>query len=486
MGIPILKAKMGVARGLNQSVDENLLPLQYSPDCQNVDVSEGIISTAKGSTKLGAADPGTILRLLLFEAVGTGFYKIIGRQVSADPAVYKWFYFKTSTETWEEISLVDGGDSAVVRVSASTQACMCKIDSDDVLVVFDGTGDPIKIYKPSAFEEMEYELLGGTPPEGGLVTYHRERLWVAGVYGHYNTIYYSNAYDPEDWSTALETGTVDVETFDGDKIYALENIFDDVMIFKKNTIWRVQGDVPSEYYVEQIYSMEGTIYPNSICCDGNLCFFAGSDGIYQYDGIKTAPILTDEIKDLYAAMVQPYLLIQNNVLYVFDKGGTADKHIRYNAKLKTVEVIKIADVVDVAETEADPTPKIYYTDGNYVYYLDDTKLLFDATDIDMHWNTPESDFGHPNATKYLTGIYFQAWGTDSAGAAGGDIKMTISSNKKGVVKTKEKTVTMQATRKPYHLRTMIPGRSFKFKIENVDGSAINVTPPEFVFEIAED
>jgi hypothetical protein len=101
--------------------------------------------------------------------------------------------------------------------------------------------------------------------------------------------------------------------------------------------------------------------------------------------------------------------------------------------------------------------------------------------IDMYWETPESDMGYPKI-KFLTDMYFIGWGTKSDGTAGGQVKVFIYYNKNGTVKTKVKIITLPTTRKEYHIRPMVMGRIFKFRFENVEGSAIHIIPIDLDFE----
>ncbi len=499
MGIPILKVKMGIAKGLNQSVDENLLPLQFSPDCQNIDVSDGIISTRKGFVRhinsiVGLPEYYKIYKVMRFEDVNagvTGGYTLIGiYNISLDR--YEWYAYIGST--WMPITT----DGATLAMTANdpreARHVMYLISGDPVIILTANaaTNSIYKIYWSDADSAFRAAVLGGSIPINvNNICLHRERIWVSQEHG--NSVFYSNAYDPEDWSTAGETGELPVVTNDNDFIVGLSTIQDNPVIFKKYTIHGIAGDLPDEYSVEQLYSTKGTHSPKSICMDGNNCFYSCADGIYQFDGVEGNELITDAIKSIMAETSMTYdqqaVLIDNTLYFstVHDQ-----RIIKYDVKKRTIEVINLNNFAWNQYIFDMIAPGIYYNNvlllagDNYVYTPSSTAIKDDTANIVAYWNTPESDFGYPNAIKYLTGIYFQAWGTDSAGAAGGDIKITIYSNKKGVVKTKEKTVTMQATRKPYYLRTMIPGRTFKLKIENVDGSAFNVTPPEFVSEIAED
>lgn len=121
---------------------------------------------------------------------------------------------------------------------------------------------------------------------------------------------------------------------------------------------------------------------------------------------------------------------------------------------------------------ASPAPTPVYADENNI--------------IDAYWWTPETDFGVPNANKTLTDIYFYGWGTKADGTAGGQVKITAYYNRTGVLRTKEKVVTLATSRKPHHLGMNATGRIFKFKIENISGSAINISGLSFVFEVDKD
>jgi hypothetical protein len=486
MGIPVLKIPMGTAKGLYQGQDDNLMSLAYSPDCQNIDVSEGILATVKGSTRYNpsyvpVADY-TIKRLLPFTADVTG--EVIFGMDRTSPTAYKWY-----AHDGKEI-ITEAGASLTTINPNRAHSAMTKIGSTPYMILA-GDAHPVKIWWDAIYYGYRYAELGGSPPHVNCITTHRERVWMAKavtVSSNENILYYSNAFDPEDWSTAGETGEITIETLDGDFITNIANIFDDVVVFKNNSIWKIVGDTPSEYSVEKVYSMQGAIYPDSICTDGNLCFFVGIDGIYRYDGVNVTPVMTMDIKQIFDNVQGITCGIYRNKLYVFDRKTTSayiGKHIEYDIITRTINVIKAHDsVYDACVPEI--MRKRWYTDGTYLFYLDDTKITFHTVNIDAYWITPDTDFGYPNATKYLTNIYFNAWGTDNAGAAGGQIKITVYANKKGTVKTKEKTITLSTTRKPHDIRFMIPGRIFKFKIENVSGSAFSMTPPVFVFELAED
>jgi len=510
MAIPKMKIQMGRIRGLNQSLDDNLLNMSYSADCQNMDVSEGILSTRKGSSPLMGTDIdpefvdiGKIKTILKFSRTSQDVY-IVG---TISGITERW-YSRNSTG-WDLIT-TDGTTPATAIKPGDVRSIMCEISGEAVLIMVSPGAAPQKI---NILEDntMRMTALGGTPQIASDITFHRDRVWIVESNAASiptNTVHYSNAFDPEDWTTAGDTGEVKVMSGDNDYIIGIANLLDDVVIFKRNTMWKVIGDVPSEYQLQQIYAVQGTPHKESICTDGNYCFFAGTDGIYQYDGTTATPILTDEIKDIYAGIKNVKCLLNNSKLYIWDKyvSTSAGKHIIYDIAKKQIEVLYIPNVLD-----ANLTGDIVVYSSDYIIgytaltclfcKLDDTKTVLNAglTDssggipainleqtITAYWVTPETDFNMPNASKTLTDIYFIGWGTTSAGAAGGQVKITVYYNQNGTQKTKEKTVTLQTTRKVHDIQLNVSGRLFKFKIENVAGSAINLSDIEFINEVDED
>ena len=487
MAIPTMPIRPNEIKGLNQAYADQLMSLDYSPDCQNIDVSEGILSTRTGSNKLAvtALEGETIISVMVFRTEAGNGTVIIG--TDDGESGYKWYF--NDGGTWTEITTDPGGVSLTTLNPEYARSQMVKIADTEVMILVAVTGAPVKIWYDSDDSAFYYAALGGSPPsEARFITYHRERTWLAPDDTDLNTVYYSNAFDPEDWTTAGETGTITIESFDGDNIAGIYNIFDDVIVFKQNTIWRIVGDTPDDYAVEQVYGVQGLTEIKGVCQDGGYCFFTGEDGIYQYDGTNAYPILTDEIKDIYKGMTQAICLLVNNKLYVLDRRTVPSytgKSIIYDVRTKKIEVISMQEIYDAVSTEAGYNIRIYYTDGEYVYYLFYTKLTFADTDIDAYWYTPETDFGLPNATKTLTNIYINGYGTTSAGAAGGQLKVTIYYNENGTIKTKEKTITLQTTTKVHNISLSVTGRSFKFKFENVDGSAFHIMPT-WIYEVDKD
>ena len=491
MAIPILTVAPREMKGLNQAIDANLLDLSYSPDCQNIDVSEGILSVRGGSEKwpwISAAAPYPIRKIFQFAASALQI-TIIGTR---DGFTYRWYAWLSNA--WSQI-LFESTSTPLALIPEFTSGLGYPVSgAPNYLLLAPDEGMVRLIYTGGLIKAISVS----SAPYGDFLTLHRERIWIARMVS--STVYYSNAFNPTDWTTAGQTGEIKIETGDGDRIIGIANLLDDIIIFKQNTMWRVSGDIPSEYSLSQVYAEQGVKYPESICSDGSYCFFAGADGIYQYTGNDAVPVLTDAIKNWWKSLVAGSIpsrdikcTLNDGILHVWNIGSLNGKQISYDVRKKRITVIKAQTVYDsrnnavaVAIPSSTPVTYVVYTDGEYIYRLRKTDLKFGTANIEAYWITPETDLGSPNASKTLTDMYFTGWGSTNAGAAGGQVKITAYYNESGTQKNKEKTVTLQISRKLHNVQWNVTGRLFKFKIENVSGSIFNLSNLQFVFEVDRD
>ncbi len=477
MALKTLKVPFGEMKGLMQAVDDNLLSLSYSPDCQNIDVSEGILSTRKGSVVnyTYAGLPNGLIKRIFYVALNRVNVMIVAIWDSGTSS-YKWF--TRATSSWVEIQDISGNSLNFNPTLANY--IIAPISGSDCMIIVN-SGTPVKIMHNSSTGIYSYASLGGTPPNADYITWHRDRIWLAK--GNINTVYYSAAFNPEDWSTAGEAGNIIIESYDGDTIQNMANIFDDVLIFKRDSIKKILGDIPSEYAVTDVYAIQGLKTSQGLAFNGNSCFYAAYDGIYQYDGNTAQPILKDEIKDIYS---NQYCLMRLYGTELYICNTLISKIIVFDTIKKETRVIKVNSIEDITINKT--SDLLFYTNSASIYAFAKAITLLDGqTYIAAYWNTPETDLGHPNAEKTITDMYFNAWGTDSAGTGVGQVKITATyKGMNGVQKTKEKIVTLSTTRKQHDVRLGITGRLFKFKFENVNGSAINLSGITLVCELAED
>ena len=386
--IPIIPVKLGQVKGLMQAIDDELLNPAYSSDCQNIDVSDGIISTRQGSTLYVPALPAavtaeyTICKIMKFtnseHAAADTDYMIVGLKQTdgAGAPAYKWFAYYSQAAAaiaWNEITEDDYATETLRDIDPENCSWLMYILAGVPIIILTTDSKTKKIWIAEDGTDLYFvaDDLGGAPTSGEFITLHRERVWMANNSAAKNTAYWCHTYDPEDWSTAGEAGNHIFYTRDNDEIIQITNWLDDVIIIKTNTLWRVLGDANANYEFEQIYAVQGAVYGRSACSDGAYCFFAGEDGIYQYDGTSAYPILTNEIKTVYTEFTSPRGLVANNKLYMWDRQtitgatGYTGKCIVYDVVLKTISVYYIGTMYDCIVSDGE----VLFTNGANIYSL---------------------------------------------------------------------------------------------------------------------
>lgn len=122
-----------------------------------------------------------------------------------------------------------------------------------VVPVFCQARDLLTIWTSSNDTPLKWNMtgnvasLGGTPPAGRGMVFHANRGWAWGVNANASRLYYSSSTDIEDWSGA-DTGSIDIEPEDGDRIIGACSYKDILFVFKgpnKGSIHKILGTAPT-------------------------------------------------------------------------------------------------------------------------------------------------------------------------------------------------------------------------------------------------
>lgn len=269
--------------GLDQSGDENRLNPVFSPDAVNMDTAGGRLSVAAGYAKLSSAQlpgSGRIDHLCCLRTAGNDVpVAITSGKVYAlieDEWVLEYTYDNPASFNY---------DSAMVR-----------IDSTDYLVIADGLHQMIK------FDGESVSLFGSS--EGcsdvpcAYLTLYRGRLFAAGDRANPDRIYYSclpgSGRTVEDWgfvqaSPSVEGGHAEVGAVGGDPIVAIRALSNQLLIFKKNSLYRLIGDRPGNFTIEHIDADVPTTRHTAVTAFGDVMYFVTKYGLYCYNGVTARP-----------------------------------------------------------------------------------------------------------------------------------------------------------------------------------------------------
>lgn len=163
---------------------------------------------------------------------------------------------------------------------------------DDLLIIaMDGSD------VPKSWDGTIAQNLAGTPPNFAFTEVHKGRVWASGEDLNASTVYFSAAFDPEDW-TGVDSGFIQVDPDDGDRIMAIASHKGDLWIFKgphKGSIHRISGSAPTG---SDPFAL--TVFKRGVGAAGpNVIFQFGNDlGFLDFDGTIKSLESTDRFADV--------------------------------------------------------------------------------------------------------------------------------------------------------------------------------------------
>jgi hypothetical protein len=172
--------------------------------------------------------------------------------------------------------------------------------------------------------------LAGTPPASRCCCTHNNRMWLGSTTANPSRIYYSADLDPTDWTSA-DSGSIDIDPNDGDRVIGMVSAFGRLVIFKgpnHGSIHIISGTAPTgaDAYSHQVV-MRGipAITPRAIIPVGNDIWFVSNRGIYslanvQQYGDYAAALVTNGLQSFWRDTINRGQLTQAVGNYYSEKG----------------------------------------------------------------------------------------------------------------------------------------------------------------------
>lgn len=241
----------------------------------NIRLDEGgVVRRRGGWSKYVGTVVGTANNLI---GVTQGSWLVAGvitRYVVATDGV-KVFYWTGAA--WTDIT------GAVVNTAAST-SLISFLSFNNLLIGYGGTSTPWT-WDGSAGAIL---ALGGTPPIGNIGIVWQNRVLFAGVGTARTRVYYSAVGDPQTWGASAY---FDVPSpYDGDEITGLAILYGNLIVFKRHSIYIVQGDDPTTWIISKTNSAVGCVSPYSVIGVDNLIYFVSDKGLYAMNLSNTSQI----------------------------------------------------------------------------------------------------------------------------------------------------------------------------------------------------
>lgn len=394
--------------GLDQSVDENLVPQGYSPFAYNMDTEDGNLAVAKGFVKLiDSPVPGDeiISRLAAFNSSAGKIHIVL-----AGKTVYA-----CKDGDWVAIHTYDWTDKHIGFNTLETN-----INGAPVLLMADGIGQMLK-YDGEHITEFGSEDALSNRPVLHMASYF-SRLFCAGDTQHPNRLYYSklpgDGRTIEDWganeaSSSVEGGHIEIGSGAADAIIGLVSLSGELLILKERSLYRLLGNRPSNFVVELVESdMYRTVY-TSVVKHGDRVYFLTPSGLCLYDGVALrlmgdAKRIRNIMRDVNITSAKAART--RTKLYFAVRYGDADAIITYDLVNRTYMLRNGFSASDILGAE----DELYLiNDARYVYQFergDD----YDGQPISAYWRTPVTDLGQKALIKKLETLYIRGEGMPNA------------------------------------------------------------------------
>ena len=449
--------------GIDQSMGENGMSPAYSPDACNMDTSDGELSVAKGYTRhIAAPVPGSgpIRRMHLFHA-GDGDRVI----VLAGNELYACI-----NGEWGLIYTFTGG-----LLQGKVDFAEAGINGTDYLLIGSGEQAIVK------YDGSAVSLFGS--PEGlsdihvRYLAMYRNRLFSAGDPQNPNRLYWSklpgSGRTIEDWgeeesSVNVSGGHAEIGESAGDPIVGVAALSNQLMIFKKRSIYRLIGDKPSNFTVEKVDSDLETAAYTSLVTGGDMLYFMTKGGLCRFNGVTAAPMAdARRIKNtLLSASVEDTkgAIARSKLYFTIRENQNSDAIVEYDLLRRAYMLRRGFDAADIAAWDG----RLYLINSARYVYLFDEGTSYDGAPIEAKWRTPETDLFDKSGVKAMRSLCFRGRSQNRETALVAEVSVGGGKTRSRVLLPLEQSDVVEVPLKN-------EGRTFSLTLSNEAGGSFTLT-----------
>ena len=312
-----------------------------------------------------------------------------------------------------------------------------------------------------------------TPDKFGFLARYKERIFGSGSLANPDSIYYSQPFNPTAWNTVeqegvllpeLSGGRIDAPTWDGDRFIALVPYGTSLLAFKRETVFRLYGADPGEFYLRDQYGADGPIAEDTVAVEADAVYLLSGAGLSLYDGSAVRPLRRESLQGLWS---------HADLSRLTQAQGALCGH-RYYLSLpvsgggwQLIE-LDLSRGCFMAYEGPQPTAllalgeRLLYADGRYpgrLYALNQQSFAA-SDDFESRWVTPWSDGGSPGLSK----SHFRLSGTLSLQSSGAQAQLCACLETDRGSKTRVIDWPSGERLKPFTVRLPCYGRRFRLKL----------------------
>lgn len=447
--------------GVDQSLSQLDTPLHATHDAQNITVAGGILMTAPNDEVVYDPQKGPVMSIIQRVCLDADEKPITELYIATDTKTY---WLDESTGSWEETQIIydqTQGRFDYVNYSVGDTYYTILANGCEEVGVWDGGG-----YCESFGPETVFSS----------VCLHYERIWGTGNPAYHQRVWYSDAYEANDWFGA-GSGSVDVYSPTTAKTVAIRSLFNEIVIFKDREIFRVYGTYPSEFGVSKVAGDYGPVNCFSIVSAMDRVYYMSrTDGICYYDGMRTRPLGDEKLRIFFE---NPNLCLDHccaaalgrKIYFAVceDGDGVNDALLEYDVGKQTYLIHRGVNA-----------NCFLVADGTILYGSQDGKIYRMGAKKTgprkaAHWKTPVHDLGAKYTHKTSTVLYAHVRGQ-------GELSVTADFGGRA----REKRIALSDQLTPVRIPIRALGRTVSYTFSNVEGSSFELHAPQVAIEIDED
>jgi len=460
--------------GIDQSRNANVLHQGTASDARNMDTSDGNLSVAKGFVKhidLPIPGNGVVRRIVIRKNLVTTQYVAIAGNADGDMTVYaytdtdatpswKTIYTYPSTVVglrWDFLQVNIGNTDYLIIANGESQ--MIKWDGVSASAVAFGTAEKLSDHKVN-YIDMHYGRLFacGDP-------LNPNRLYWSQVPGDGTTI--------EDWTAnatlpAKSGGHAEIGDTSGDPIVGMVALATQILVFKRFSVYRVQGTNPDNYRIERIDAEVERMSHDSIAMHGDVAYYLTPAGLYYFNNITVQPL--PNARSIQRFMKDAKVEISKGAeckdkLYFSCYAGGSPSGRNYDSHIIEYDLRRGAYMIRDGFTIADITSHdgvLYMVNNSRYVYRFNEGTDYDGNPIHAYWATQKTDLHQKWRDKKITSTFIRG--------SGGVILFTVSFDSK--YSTERRVI---GTDKVLQISPPTDyARTFSFVFQNQAGSAFTL------------
>lgn len=332
---------------------------------------------------------------------------------------------------------------------------------------------------------------GGSDESVAYTELYSNRLFAAGDPAAPYRLYWSavpgDGRTIEDWlsvdgSIDASGGYVEVGDGSADPIIGLTALSNQLLIWKRYSVWRLYGDRPSNYTLERIDNSSDIMSNAGVIVKYDAPYLLMPTGIHTYNNVSVVPV-DGGVKPLRRFFdAKPDVsnsrgAFCDNRIYMTCKVATTSQ-TGYDNAIIVLDLARnsymIRDGFEVADLAAVGS-SIYLVTGNGYVYEFEQGTSYDGQAIPAYWLTQPTDFGRKMNRHQAMALYAHITG-DAA-------KVTVI----GDYLTPSKTLTPLTARAGYTTLRFQTDRQYfiQFKFENISGGAFTFHGGVNIYAISE-